>query len=193
MTDDAPFAQRLVLEDDRLALLPMAGGAVLVQAGNGQPRRGLKDIAPVRIVALHAIHAILEDRVMMRQVKFRVRREVALEATGRIAARVDNKLAPPAPGGDMFAGRPVARFTSGRSFQLRHVNVDAGVRAAGEMSRDRSMAIGANLVADVFGPGDLWRADDRPMERRTGDDRARGQQQKAGPARPKPKARPGIR
>ena len=181
-----------MLQDDRFALLPMAGGAVLVKPGDGQAGRGLKDIAPVRVMALHAIHPVLEDRVMMRQMKFGMRRQVALEATGRIAPRVDDKLAPPAPGGDMLAGGPVARFTSGRSFQLGRVNVDPGVRAARKMPRDRTMTIHADLVADVFGAGDLRRADDRPMKRGAGDGRASGQQQEARPASPEPETRPGY-
>lgn len=62
----ATLAQGLVLEYERAALLSMTLGATFVQARHRQTAGGLHNVMAMRIVALHAIHAAFNDRMMLR-------------------------------------------------------------------------------------------------------------------------------
>lgn len=85
MAAGAAFAQRLVLEHERPGLLAVAGGALVVQARHGQvsaPRR-LETLAPMRVVALDAVHLPLRNRMMLRQPELQLDVEMAGVARGR--------------------------------------------------------------------------------------------------------------
>jgi hypothetical protein len=92
MTHDAAFPERFMLEHERPRLLSMALCAVLVLPSHGKATRTFQDVRSVRIVALHATHAALEDRMMLWQVHLRFDVEVALEAGFRSVPGIDNEL-----------------------------------------------------------------------------------------------------
>jgi len=61
-------------------LFAMALGAALVKTRHSQTSGGFENIQPVRIVALHTIHALFQDRVMLRQIELSADLQMALEA-----------------------------------------------------------------------------------------------------------------
>jgi hypothetical protein len=69
VADEAAFAQRRMLEDDRLGLLAVTLPAGLVAPGHGQAARRFVDVQPVRIMALGAIHLFFKDWVMLGKLK----------------------------------------------------------------------------------------------------------------------------
>jgi len=68
----------------------------------------------MRIVALDAIHLAFKNRVMLRQMKFRAGFLVALEASLRVFAGIDDKFLKAAPTGhgDVLAARTMAGFAA---------------------------------------------------------------------------------
>jgi len=97
-----------MLENKRPGLFPMTLRAILIETGHGQSSRRLEDVRTMRIMALDAIHAVFNHRMMLRKVEFGVCMQVAIKTCRRVLARIDNKFATPAPGSDMFAARSVA-------------------------------------------------------------------------------------
>src|ERR1700752_2857301 len=90
----APFAQRLVFKDKGARLLAMTLGAGFIQTRHRQASRRLQNLPSVRIMALHAVHPSFRDRVVLREIKFRVGLEVALKADLRGLARIYDMPAP---------------------------------------------------------------------------------------------------
>src|SRR4029453_14236586 len=99
------------------------------QARHGQTSGWLQNVPSMGIVTLNAVHALLQDRVVLGQVEFRMGLQMALEATVRIFARVQNKLSTAASRRDMFAAGTMAGFAAGLARHLATVQVNAGVRA----------------------------------------------------------------
>ena len=112
MTNDAAFAQRLVLIDEGFGLLAMAWRTSLIQPRHGQSSGWLADVHPVWIVALNAVHFALHHRVMLRKIEFGVGLQVTSETCRRLAPRIDNEFPAPAACGDVFAGGAVAGFAA---------------------------------------------------------------------------------
>ena len=52
--------------------------------------RCFENVRPVRIVALHAIHPLLQHGMMVRQSELRVHLYMALKAGRRLPARIDD-------------------------------------------------------------------------------------------------------
>lgn len=162
---DATFAQSLMAEDVRLALLAVTVGTRLVQAREREAALGLVDVEAVCVVALAAVEFAFEDLMMMRQAKFRVRLDVAGKASLRSLARVHNELVPPLPTGlDMLTTRSVARLASGLSCKARTVGVEAPVCARSKGAGVVRMAVGARLIADECRAFDLRRSGDRTLD-----------------------------
>jgi len=111
VTDSATFAQRFVLENHGPRLLPMTLRAALVPAGHGQSAAGFKNVAAMRVVALHTIHPPFEDRVMLGQMKLAFAVSVALETSSGVLVWIDDEFGP-AASFDMFAAGAVAGFTT---------------------------------------------------------------------------------
>ena len=82
VTDNATFAHRLVFESKRARLFAVTGGAGFIHARHRQPALGFESVAAVRIMALHAVHPVFQNGVMLRQLEFRMRRKMAFEAGG---------------------------------------------------------------------------------------------------------------
>jgi hypothetical protein len=144
-----------MLEHDRTRLFPMTLRAAFIQAGHGQSARRFEDVAAVGIVALDAIHPAFQDWMMMGQLKFALDCQVALQAGSRILARVDDEFVSAACF-DVFAARPVTRFTSGSVFPLAR-RMNAGMGAGRKALDDRGMAIHASFVADFMRPRNYQR------------------------------------
>ena len=152
-----------MLEHERARLLAMAPGALLVQPGHRQTAGRLHDVQAVGIVALHAIHLALKHRVMLRQVELRMDIEVALQATGRILARVVNEG--PGACGDMPAGGAMARFTAIDAGELNVIPAEFAVGAGGKNSRNVGVAIEAVFVPNKMSAFDFWRSDHGALKR----------------------------
>ena len=97
-----------MLEDERPGLFAMTFGAALVETRHRQSASGFENVQPVRIVALHAIQATFDDGVMLGQIELGMSFEMALEASGRIFSRIDNKLTAATTRFNVLAARPVA-------------------------------------------------------------------------------------
>ena len=173
----AAFAQRLVLEGKGPRLVAMTLRAALVDAGQRESARRFHDIHPVRIVTLHAIHFALDHRVMLRQVEFRLDFHMALEARGRVLARVDDEFVRRVF--NVFAARPVAGFTTGLVASGGFLKMRPGMRAGGKPPDVIGVAIGARAVTHIMRPGDLRGDYDGP-----GSGRARLQQERQRAGKP---------
>lgn len=86
----ATFPHRFVFKYDRPGLLTMTGRATFIYPRHGEAGGGFEDIAPVRIVTLHAIHFAFHHGMMLRKVKFRMGFQMTLKTGARIFARIDN-------------------------------------------------------------------------------------------------------
>ena len=114
MADGATFPHRGVFENHGARLFPMALGAILVEPRHGESARGFHDVHPVGIVALHAAHFAFNDRVMLREMKFRAGFLVALEAAFGIFSGVDDEFFETAAArhGDVLTAGAVAGFAA---------------------------------------------------------------------------------
>jgi len=74
------------------------------------PRAGFHNVHAVRVMALDAVHLALDDRVVLRQVEFRVGIQVALKGRRRGPCGIDDEFAASAAYHDVFAGGAVAGF-----------------------------------------------------------------------------------
>ena len=103
VTNRAAFPQRLMLEDEWPGLFAMAFRAILVEPRHRQAACGLYNVGTMGIMALHAIHAALQDRMMLWKVEFGEGLEMTLEAGGWFFSRVDDELAAAAASLEVFA------------------------------------------------------------------------------------------
>jgi hypothetical protein len=160
VTGHAAFAHRFVLENKRARLLAMTLRAAFVLSRHRQTTSGFENVRAVRVMALHAIHFVFENGMMMRQLKFRVRFEMAFETRAGIFMRIDDELS--SGRSDMFAAGAVARFATGSAGQLlaRKIEMDPRMNAAGKFPRDGRVTIGADIVADVSRAGNFERSHD---------------------------------
>jgi hypothetical protein len=96
MASRAAFAQRWMLKDEGPGLFAVALGAGFIQARHRQATGRFEDVAAMGIVALDAVHLLLQNRVVLGELEFRLFLAMALEAGGRVFPGVADKLAPPA-------------------------------------------------------------------------------------------------
>lgn len=168
VTGRAAFAQRFVLVHRALALLTMTRGALLVQPRHRQSARGLHHVRAVRVVALDAIHLPFTYGMVLRQVKLGVNIQVARKARLRILARIDDELPAPAADYDVFASRPMARFTTRTAQHLRAFNMKPRVRTGGKDARVIRVAIHTARIADECRAGNFGRRRKFALHGRTG-------------------------
>ena len=90
MAGRAPLAHRGMLENKRARLFAMAGGASFVKPRHSQAATRLENIAPMRVVALRAIHLVFKQRMMLRQPELGLHGAMAFKTGGGILARVDD-------------------------------------------------------------------------------------------------------
>lgn len=153
----AALPQCGMLENKRAGLFAVAGGAPFVEARHGQAPARFEDIAAVRVVALGAIHLVFKQRMMLRKTKLCFHRAMTLETGGGILAGIDDRFAPAPAADDMEAARAVAGFAAGLAHGAGIIQTDARVRAGQEVTTDISVALGASVIADEPGPGNLGR------------------------------------
>jgi hypothetical protein len=91
VADDATFTQCVVPEDKWPCLISMALGATLILPRHSQPSGRFHDVQAVRIVALGAIHAALQDLVVLGKVELSLNFQVALKTRRRVLARIDDE------------------------------------------------------------------------------------------------------
>src|SRR5882762_9832221 len=174
MANRAAFPQRFMLEDKRPRLFAVTLAAAFIPPRHGQPPLRLEDVAAMRIVALRAIHPAFQDRMMLRQIEFRVRLKVTLQTGGRILSRVDDESPSAAPSLEVFAAGSMTGFTTGLARQLCSFEMNARVGACRKPPRDVGMALEARFVADIRSAGDVRRGDYRLANGRTRDREQQG-------------------
>jgi hypothetical protein len=165
-----------MLKDKRPRLLAMTLRAIFVEAGHrqsgrqpgGRGTRALKNIPPMRIVALNAIHVALYHWMMLRHSKFGLCLQMALKTRRRIFPWVHNELPAPAAGFDMLAPGPMTRLASCLTAELRVIDMHAGMRTRRKYSRDVRMALCASTITYVSRSRNFRRRNYRPSQRRTG-------------------------
>lgn len=167
MANRAAFVQGFVFKNKGPGLGLMTLGAALVLPRHRQPARRFEDVAAVRIVAVHAIHVAFDDRVMVRQVEFRLHIEMALKTGLRFFAGVDDELRR-AAGTDVFAAGAMAGFAPALAGHPRVFKMQPRVGAGGKFPDDVRMAIGASAIADKMRAGNLERHHDGGRSSRTG-------------------------
>jgi hypothetical protein len=140
----------------------------------------------MRVVALDTVHFAFEHGMMLREVEFRVRFEVALKTGGGVLAGIDDELA--AAGLDVFAAGAVAGFATLLAGEAGLFEVQARVRAGREGAADVRVAIHAGMIADERGALDFRWGHDRAVNGGTGIDEqnerysAQGQRESSQPA-----------
>jgi hypothetical protein len=97
-----------MLKHKRAREIPVTLTAILILPRHGQTACPLENVRAVRIMALHAVHASFDDRVMLRQVELSASLEVALQACARIFSRIDDELSHAAATLDMLASGAMA-------------------------------------------------------------------------------------
>ncbi len=148
----AALAHRRMLKDKGAGLLPMALGARLIPACHRQATGRFKDVAPVGIVALRAVHLLLQDRVVLGEVKFGLFLAMALETGGGVFPWIDDEFASPATTRHVQTRGSVARLTARLPDGAGVFQVDADMSAGRKDAGDALMALDASLVADKAGP-----------------------------------------
>lgn len=141
VTHRAAFAHRLVLEDKRSRLIPVALSATFVQPCHGHAARGFVNVSPMRIMALNAIHASFHHGVPLRQVELSLSAKMTLKTCGRVFAWIKDEFPPPAAALNMFAARPVARFAPALTESTAIFKVNPRVGAARKYTRDLRVAV----------------------------------------------------
>ena len=165
VTGSATFANCFVLENERPALRGVAlhasfllGHYRCAAAFNYRPFVGIMTIA--------ARHLAIFHRVMVRRVELRFLVQVTLEASFRIAPRIDDRVAR-AAAFIMHAAGAVARFTTHLlrigSFG-QQPRVIRGVKILGDIL----MALLTRLTANKGRSLDMRRNNDRPLHGRAG-------------------------
>ena len=107
-------------------------------------------------MAVYATHVAFDNRVMLRQIEFRLHVEMTLKTGLRIFAGVDDQACR-AAGANMLAARTVAGFTTALACHGRVCDVQARVWAHGKFPDNFHMAISAGLVADIMRAGNFQR------------------------------------
>ena len=170
----AAFAERLVFECERPRLIAMALRAGLIELGHRQTSRRFLDVAPVRVVAIDAVHPFFHNGMMMRQVELRMNFQMALVTTRGVFARVHDEFASTAPAGNVLAARAVAGFAPrhARPFQILFVKPAMGT--GGKNPGDIRVTIRARPVSDECRALNFRRSDKGAIERRTGNSKQSG-------------------
>jgi hypothetical protein len=170
VADGATFAQGFMLEDKGPGLFSMTFAAALVQARHGQSSGRLHDFVAVRVVTLDAVHAALDDWMMVGESELSMDIEMAFETSRGVFAGVDNQFGAAFGRGDMLAGWPMARFTAVHAGELDVILAEAAVSAGWEDADDVRMTINASAVADEFRSFNLRGRNDRALNAGAGDE-----------------------
>ena len=156
VADDAALAERFVFVDEGAGLLAMTFGAGLIHAGEAglgthtesRVMGGFEDVRAVWVVALNAIHSMLENRMMVGQLELRVDVEMACEAGFGLTAGIDDEFAATAAGIYVETARAVAGFATGGFGARAAFDVQASVRTGMEGAGEFAVTILARFAAN---------------------------------------------
>ena|ERR1022692_197982 len=146
---DAALTQCVMLEDNRQRLFAVTLRAAFIEPSHRESAGGFENVAPVRIVALHAIHVAFDHRMVLRQMKFRLDVEMTLETGRRVLAGVDYEFAATTTRLHVQAARAVTGFASALAGHRRAFKMHSRMRAGRKDADVIRVAFGANVVADV--------------------------------------------
>src|ERR1044071_5261193 len=169
VTDGAPCPECFVFKNKRPCLLAVTLRAILIDPRHCQSARRLEYVEPVRIMTAHATHALLDDRMMLRQTKFGARLKMTLKTGGRVLSRIDNELTATASSRDMFAAGPMACFASALPGKLCPFKMQSAMRAGRENTSDVGVAVKTCFVADIACARNFRRSQNRAIDRCAGD------------------------
>lgn len=146
----AALAQRLVFEHKWTRLLAMTLRATFVESRHRKSAGWFEDVTTMRIMALHAIHPTLDDRMMLRQTEFRVGFKMALETGGRIPARIHNEPSATTTHFDVFAARSVTGFAPTLPRILRARQVHPRMNAGRKHAHIIGVTLEAGTIANIM-------------------------------------------
>ena len=92
VTDGAAFVHGFVFEDEWARLVLMALRATLILPGHGEAAGRFKNVAAMRVVAVHAIHVAFNDWMMLGEVEFALDIEMALKTGVGFFAGIDDEF-----------------------------------------------------------------------------------------------------
>jgi hypothetical protein len=164
VTHGAAFAHCFVLEHKRPCLFAMTLRAGLIQARHRQAPCPFENVAAMRIVALHTVHSIFEHRMVLRQIEFSARLQMALEACLWRFTRVDDELAASAASRHVKAAGAMTGFATGASGRRTLFKVDSCVRAGREGTNVIRVAVVAGTIAHKGCPGDFRSGESRSRQ-----------------------------
>jgi hypothetical protein len=147
----AALAQRRMFEDKRAGLFAVTLATRFIGPRQKEAAGRLEGVAAMGVVALDTIHLLLEDRVMLGQMKLSFHRAMAFKTGVGIFARVDDEFSTAAATGDVQTARAVTGLAAGLARRAGVGEANAGVRTGGENAGDISMALGAGTVAHKTG------------------------------------------
>ena len=184
VADRAAFAECFMLVNDWPGLFAMALRTCFVEARQARlgphterrPMGCFENVRAVRIVTLHAVHALLQDGVMVRQPELSVHLNVTLKAGRRFPARINDQLSA-ASSLDVQAAGSVTRFAPAGLAARQIGNMNACVRAGRKEAREICVAIDAGLVADKGRSFDPGNRDNGALEAGTGGERQSNRRQ----------------
>src|SRR5436190_20694975 len=136
MAHRATFTEGFMLENERPCLFPMTLRAILVETGHGQSAGRFENVRTVRIMTLHAIHPPLGYGMVLGQIEFGMRLQMAIETRRRVLSRIDDELASPAPHCYMLAAWSVAGFAPGSIRKFGVVKIQTSLSTGRKVARD---------------------------------------------------------
>ena len=157
-----------MLKDEWPSLFPMTLSAALIETRHGQTAGMLKDIRPVRVMALHAVHLAFNHGMMLGQTELRLRLQMALETGARVLSGIHNEFAASAAGLDVLAAGAVTGLTPGLADHLSGLNMDTRMRTGRKHAGDIGVTIIAGAIADEGGAGNLRRRHNGARDRGAG-------------------------
>lgn len=164
VTHGAAFAHCFVLEHKRPCLFAMTLRASLVQAGHRQAPCPFENVAAMRIVALHTVHSIFEHWMVLRQLEFGMRLQMALEARVWRFTRVDDELSASAASRHVKAAGAMTRFATGAARRRTLFKVDSRVRAGRECTNVIRVTVVTGTIADEGCARDFRSVDSRSRQ-----------------------------
>lgn len=165
---DAALPIRLVFEDEGAGLLPMARAALFVQLGHAEAAGRLEDFAPMRVVALDAVHLAFDHRMMLRQAELHLDILVAAVTPLGIFARIEDQTRSAAGGFGVEAAGAVAAFTTGAAGELLDIRPHPEMDVALEGPRIIGVTVVTLVVADQGRARDLRGDDHAALNGRAG-------------------------
>ncbi len=143
MASHAAILQGLMHKHEVSRLLAVALGALLVLSCQVKVTWRFENFAPVRIMAIDAVHLPFQHRMMLRQAELGVLELMAVQARLRIPSGIVDKHAIAAAGLDVFAPGAVAGFAAADTAPLARFREEARMNAAGKLADNLLVAIGA--------------------------------------------------